>query len=153
MTQEVKQTAGSLSKGQLEDRCAGMISHLKSLPMLSVTQVIPVFPPLEITWPGWSFSYWLTSLQWTGLVAPDIEPLSHMDPAVGFQGLFLNGNFPKGMFSPWAPQGCSISTARPQPITAGKPSRCIAHAKIKRGKDQVHTNISFLNSLYFIFPV
>lgn len=38
-------------------------------------------------------------------------------------------------------------------ITAGKQSCCIAHVKMKRGKDQVHTNISFLSSLDFIFPV
>lgn len=38
-------------------------------------------------------------------------------------------------------------------ITAGKQSCCIAHTKMKRGKDQVHANISFLSSLDFIFPV
>lgn len=150
MTQEVKQTAGSLSKGQLEDRWAGITSHLKSLPMLPVTQVIPLFPPLEITWPDWSFSYWLTSLQRTGLVAPDIEPLNHVDPAVGFQGLSLKGNIPKGLFSRWASQGCSISTAWPWPITAGKLSCCIAHAKKKEGKIKFIQTFPF-SALYTLF--
>lgn len=98
------------------------------------------------------FSYWLTPCQWTGLVAPAVAALNHTGPAAGFQDVFTL-KIPTGLFSPWAPRGMLYLHSLALAITAGKQGCCTAQAKMKRGKDQVHTNISLLSSLDFIFPV
>lgn len=147
------QTAGSLSEGQLEDRWAGITSHLKSpltLPAMRVnTSISPVGgymarPVLQLPINFTPVNRPCCSRCWT------TKPYGS---SCWISRSIFKWKHPKRDAQPLSTPGTLYLHSSALAITAGKRSCCMAHAKIKRGKDQVHTNISFLSSLDFIFPV